>query len=175
MGLLPWLQAQGYRCHWTSTDPSSCSRSWPTTWDRGRACEWGALPRYQHCIDHGWDIMTYLYRIPKFIVSAVPIIPMARSMLLQILAAWNETITPDVNEHKGQHSICNLGIIKNVARTCPVPTWPQYTTLAPMQLRSSLAAVNSSSAPPTMKVSLAELAAPTPGNEKLSSRGAQWF
>lgn len=35
-----------------------------------------------------------------------------------------------------------------------------------MQLRSSLAAVNSSSAPPTIKVSLAELAAPTPWNEK---------
>lgn len=52
------------------------------------------------------------------------------------------------------------------AHTCPVPTWPQYTTLAPMQVRSSLAAVNSSSAPPTIKVSLPELAAPTPGNGK---------
>lgn len=41
-----------------------------------------------------------------------------------------------------------------------------------MQLRSSLAAVNSSSAPPTIKVSLAELAAPTPGNEKVSSKEA---
>lgn len=38
-----------------------------------------------------------------------------------------------------------------------------------------MAAVNSSSAPPTMNVSLAELAAPTPGNDKLPSRGAQWF
>lgn len=35
-----------------------------------------------------------------------------------------------------------------------------------MQLRSSLAAVNSSSAPPTMNVSLPELAAPTPENEE---------
>uniref|UniRef100_A0A0E9Q056 Uncharacterized protein n=1 Tax=Anguilla anguilla TaxID=7936 RepID=A0A0E9Q056_ANGAN len=56
--------------------------------------------------------------IPRFMVSAVPIIPIASSILLQIFA------------------------------DCPVPTWPQYTTLAPMQLRSSLADSNSSSAPP---------------------------
>lgn len=42
--------------------------------------------------------MTHLYLIPKFIVSEVPIIPMARSMLLQILAAWNETDPSDINE-----------------------------------------------------------------------------
>lgn len=42
--------------------------------------------------------MTHLYLIPKFIASEVPIIPMARSMLLQILAAWNETNPPDINE-----------------------------------------------------------------------------
>ena len=46
--------------------------------------------------------------------------------------------------------------------TCPVPTWPQYTTLAPMQVSSSCAAWYSSSNPPTMKVNLARLAAPTP-------------
>lgn len=38
-------------------------------------------------------------------------------------------------------------------------------TLVPMQVRSSLAAVNSSSAPPTIKVRLPELAAPTPGEK----------
>lgn len=31
-----------------------------------------------------------VHLIPKFIVSEVPIIPMARSMLLQILAACNK-------------------------------------------------------------------------------------
>jgi len=30
------------------------------------------------------------YLMPRFMVSAVPIIPMARSMLLQILAAWRD-------------------------------------------------------------------------------------
>ncbi len=33
-----------------------------------------------------------VHLIPKFMVSEVPIIPMARSMLLQILAACNKMI-----------------------------------------------------------------------------------
>lgn len=173
MGLLPWLQAQGYRCHWTSTDPSSCSRSWPTAWDRDRACEWGAVlatlritaARFRYRDLFVPDSQVHCLRGPDHSDGQKHVVADFGSLERddrQTLIRTTVNIPFDGN-------------YKNVARTCPVPTWPQYTTLAPMQLRSSLAAVNSSSAPPTMNVSLAELAAPTPGNETLSSRGAQWF
>lgn len=94
-------------------------------------------------------------------VSAVPIIPMASSILLQILAAYKQGREIMTRIKSAPFQECHY-IIKHPVCTCPVPTWPQYTTLAPIQVRSSLAALNSSSGPPTMNVSLPELAAPTP-------------
>ena len=70
--------------------------------------------------------------IPSCIASLVPIMLMARSMLLQILTAW------------------------------PEPWDPQRTTFLPIQSNSGLARSNASLVPPTMNVRAPFLAAPTP-------------
>ena len=77
-----------------------------------------------------YSILTYF--MPRFIVSAVPIMEMPKSMLLQILAAW------------------------------PVPTPPQWTTFLPMFPRISLALSKLEALPPTIKVNRASRAATTP-------------
>ena len=70
--------------------------------------------------------------MPKFMASAVPIILIAKSILLHSLAVW------------------------------PDPTGPQWITLAPIVNSRSCAAGNISAGPPTMNVNSACLAAFTP-------------
>lgn len=73
--------------------------------------------------------------VPKIMVSAVPIMLMAQSMLLQSLAAW------------------------------PLPTAPQYTTFLPMCDSSFLAVGKNLLSPPTMKVSVPLVAPTEPEND----------
>ncbi len=96
--------------------------------------------------------MLFSYLIPKFIVSATPIIEIPRSILLHILAAFNkETFITGLLELSKRY--------KSLTKPCPFS--PTCTIFFPMSCRTGLAASKLSfDFVPTINVSV-PAAAPT--------------